>query len=123
MYVHPAIAELECTSRLDVVDGLHKPLGHRLMKERQEARYKIANGAGPSQRFARARDLEREGEEGCARFSTKSFRPASRSSVGVSAGSQPSTVLDSEDDGGSARRDRAKAGRVLESGVGGWTRW
>ena len=121
MYVHPAVAKLECAGRLDVVDGLRKPLGYGLVKEREEARYKIANGAG--QRFAGARDLKREGEEERARFSTKSFRPASRSSPGVSAGSQPNTVLDSEDDGGFARRDTAKAGRVSESGVGGWTIW
>jgi hypothetical protein len=38
MYVHPAVAQLECPSCLDVVDGLRKPLGHRLMKERQKAR-------------------------------------------------------------------------------------
>ena len=65
----------------------------------------------------------RGGEGSNARFSTKSFRPAPRSSPGVSAGSQPSTVLDSEDGGGSARRETAKAGRESESGVGGGTRW
>jgi hypothetical protein len=58
-----------------------------------------------------------------ARFSTKSFRPASRSPPGVSAGSQPRTVHDSESGGGSGNRDTAKAGCVSESGVGGETRW
>ena len=60
---------------------------------------------------------------GSAQFPTKSLRPASRSSPGVSAGSQPRTVLDWEDGGGCARRETAKAGRESESGVGGGTRW
>ena len=70
-----------------------------------------------------ARARHREGGMEHARFSTKSFRPATRSSPGVSAGSQPRTVLDSEDGGGSAKRERAKAGRESERGVGGGTRW
>jgi hypothetical protein len=57
-----------------------------------------------------------------ARFCTKSLSPASWSSPGVSAGSQPSTVLDSENGGGSAKRDTAKTGRVSDRGVGGGTR-
>jgi hypothetical protein len=38
MYVHPALAQLKSTRRLDVVDGLRKSLGYRLVKEAQEAR-------------------------------------------------------------------------------------
>jgi len=41
--------------------------------------------------------------------------------VPESAGSQPSTVLDSGEDGGSARMGRAKTGRAAEKGVGGGT--
>jgi len=34
MYVHPALAQLKSTCRLDVVDGLRKSLGYRLVKKR-----------------------------------------------------------------------------------------
>ena len=69
-----------------------------------------------------ARQNEEKGQRS-ARFSTKSLRPALQSSPGVSAGSQPRTVLDSGEGGASARKDTAKTGRVAERGVGGGTRW
>ena len=70
-----------------------------------------------------ARQNEVKGQRS-ARFSTKSLRPALQSSSpGVSAGSQPRTVLDSGEGGASARRETAKTGRVAERGVGGGTRW
>ncbi len=38
MYMHPALAQLKRGGRLDIIDGLRKPLGYRPVKERQEAR-------------------------------------------------------------------------------------
>jgi hypothetical protein len=62
MYVHPAVPKLKCAGRLDVVDGLRKPLGHRLVKERQEARYKIAKRSGSGSAVRRgARPQARSG--------------------------------------------------------------
>jgi hypothetical protein len=54
MYVHPALAQLKSTRRLDVVDGLRKSLGYRLVKEAQEACYEITNGSGGQQVAERA---------------------------------------------------------------------
>ena len=36
MYMHPAVADLQCSGHLDVIDGLRKSRGYRLMKKRQE---------------------------------------------------------------------------------------
>ena len=41
MYVHPALAYLQRTRSLDVVDGLRKSARYRLMKKRQEASWGI----------------------------------------------------------------------------------
>ena len=49
MYVHPALAQLKSTRRLDVVDGLRKSLGYRLVKEAQKERYEITNRVGGQQ--------------------------------------------------------------------------
>jgi hypothetical protein len=45
MYMHPAVAKLQCTGHLDIVDGLRKPLGYRLVKKRQEASYESPSAA------------------------------------------------------------------------------
>jgi hypothetical protein len=39
MYMHPAVADLQCAGHLYVVGGLRKSLGYRLMKDRQETGY------------------------------------------------------------------------------------
>ena len=119
MYMHPAIANLQCAGHLYVVDSLRESLGYRLMKDRQEKGYVSPQRS----RRSAARTSEMKQGRGSAQFCTKSLRPASRSSAGVSAGSQPRTVLDLEDGGASARRDTAKTGRVADRGVGGETRW
>jgi len=43
VYVHPALAQLKSPCHLDIVHGLRKSLGYRLVKEREEARilYKV----------------------------------------------------------------------------------
>jgi hypothetical protein len=45
MYMHPAVAQLYCTGHLDIVDGLRKPLGYRLVKKRQEVSYELPSAA------------------------------------------------------------------------------
>ncbi len=45
MYMHPAVAQLQCAGRLNIVDSLHKSLGYRLVEKGQETSYDCPSAA------------------------------------------------------------------------------
>ena len=58
MYMHPAVADLQCAGHLYVVGGLRKSLGYRLMKDRQETGYVSPQRSGRS--AARTSEMKRK---------------------------------------------------------------